>query len=84
MDMPKGIYTKGNKNDLHKAIDALDAFTKAWCMDCEATEKLDKPVFRCKECPFQANDKTCAIKKFCYDRDDRYTREIDFGSMGCL
>lgn len=78
-------YTNGNKDDLHAAIDALNAFTKAWCMDCKKTAESNEPVFRCYDCPFRiAGEKTCRIKAFCYKRDDEYTRSVDFGCMGCL
>lgn len=74
-----------DKNDLHAAIDALNTFTKAWCMDRKKTAENNEPVFRCYDCPFiVAGEGTCRIKVFCYKQDDEYTRSVDFGSMGCL
>ena len=83
--MDASFFTAGNKDDLHAAIDALNAFTKSWCMNCEKTEEQDDLVFRCEECPFLAHGEDprhCMIKKFGYDRDPAYMLEIDFGCMG--
>ena len=71
------------KDDKHAAIDGLNAFTKNWCMDVRATEKRGDLVFRCKKCNFSIEGK-CLIKSFAYEKDDDYTREVDFGCMGIL
>lgn len=77
-------FTNGNKDDIHAAIDALNAFTKNWCMNCEETEKTEDLVFRCDECIFHKENKHCLIKVFCIDKDRDYMSDIDFGCMGML
>ena len=42
------------------AIDALDIFTKNYCLDCEQSK--DEPVFRCNECEFAYNGH-CLLKR---------------------
>ena len=72
------IFTKGNSDDLDKAIDGLNQFTKNWCMNCKETEEKNTLIFRCSECNF-ADIGMCKIKEFVVDK----TRDmpIDFGSM---
>lgn len=57
-------YTEGNTDDINRAIEGLTQFCHSWCMDCEKTKALDKPIFRCKECNFQNALGYCAIKVF--------------------
>lgn len=73
------------KKTNQRAIDLLNAFTKTWCMDYEATEKNDEPKFRCRVCPFKAeNSEICAVKDFAYKINRGYTESVDFGCMGLL
>ena len=76
----KGNYTKGNEDNLEKAVQGLDQFTKNWCMNCKETDETNDLVFRCGECNFKQEDGTCLIKVFVGDK----TGDIptDFGSMG--
>lgn len=76
-------YIKGCKDDTHSAIDGLNSFTKNWCMDVKLTERRGDLVFRCKKCDFSIEGK-CLIKQFAYNKDETYTREVDFGCMGLL
>jgi len=71
-------YSERLKNDEHKAVEILDVFTKAFCIDAEAGNDL---VFRCPECLFQTIDGTCLVKAFKHKFDPDYK---DFGSMGDL
>ena len=32
-------FTNDNSDNLEKAIDGLDQFTKNWCMNCKETEE---------------------------------------------
>lgn len=77
-------FTKGNSDDLHAAINALNHFTKNWCMNCKETRESGTLVFRCSACPFNMDDGVCLVKKFCKENDPSYMREIDFGCMGSL
>lgn len=76
-------FIKGSKDDTHSAIDGLNAFTKNWCMDVKLTERRGDLVFRCDKCEFSI-DGNCLIKQFAYNKDETYTREVDFGCMGLL
>ena len=60
------IGTYQNKDDLNGAIDGLAKFCHSFCINCEETEKQDDLVFRCKECPFERDDKKCSVKVFLY------------------
>jgi hypothetical protein len=71
-------YSERLKNDEHKAVEILDVFTKAFCIDAEAGNDL---VFRCPECLFKTIDGTCLVKAFKHKFDPDYK---DFGSMGDL
>ena len=64
-------------NDEHKAVEILDQFTKAFCIDATAGDELE---FRCKECSFADNTK-CRVKMFKCKFAPDYK---DFGSMGDL
>ena len=73
------FYSGRVTNDLHKAVELLDQFTKTFCIDAEVADDL---VFRCKDCPFEDHESgKCAVKifkqRFCPDYKD-------FGSMGDL
>lgn len=76
-------YVKDCKDDLHAAINGLNAFTKNWCMNVKLTERRGNLTFRCQKCNFSI-DGYCLIKQFAYDKDETYTREVDFGCMGLL
>ncbi|WP_303834706.1 hypothetical protein [Ruminococcus flavefaciens] len=76
-------YVEACKDDLHAAIDGLNAFTKNWCMNVKLTEKREDLSFRCDKCIFSIEG-NCLIKKFAYDKDEEYTRTVDFGCMGLL
>lgn len=67
MNMIKQDYTKGNQDNITRAIHGLDIFCKNWCMNCEKTIKTGEPTFRCSKCNFNSNSETgvCAIKFFC-------------------
>lgn len=75
-------FTRGNEDNLEKALDGLGQFCHNWCMNCKETEAKDDLVFRCKECNFLNEDESCEIKKFitknCKGDYGRYT------SMGSL
>ena len=46
------IYTEDNVDNIDKAIEGLNQFTKNWCMNVAETEKGDL-TFRCSECEFE-------------------------------
>ena len=71
-------YSGRLKNDNHKAVEILNWFTKAFCIDAEEGNDL---VFRCPECLFQTIDGTCLVKAFKHKFHPDYK---DFGSMGDL
>ena len=70
-----------NTDDIFGAIDALNDFTRKWCMDCKKTELKNEPIFRCKDCIFNVSG-LCEIKHFAYSLDKEYADSIDFGCMG--
>lgn len=77
--MNGGKYYSGRiTNDDHKAVEILDQFTKAFCIDATVEDDL---VFRCKECSFSDSDKKCRVKMFKCKFAPDYA---DFGSMGDL
>lgn len=76
-------FTQGNADDIDKAVQGLDQFTKNWCMNCEETEAKNDLVFRCKECEFETEDGSCLIKRFANSHERNYDLG-DFGSMGSL
>lgn len=82
----KPAYTVNNADDLRKAIDGLNQFTKNYCMNVKETTEKNDLTFRCKECQFSGknNDGKCLIKAFAYDEDGEYANSIDFGAMGAL
>lgn len=80
MNKYKGGYTIGNEDNIEKAIEGLDTFTKNWCMNCKETEEVNEPIFRCKECNFETEYGFCLIKKFVKEKKRRIPGY--FGSMG--
>lgn len=77
------IYTEGNEDNIDKAIQGLDQFTKNWCMNVKETEEKDDLVFRCKGCEFETVDGYCKIKEFAFNHESNY--DLDkFGCMGSL
>ena len=73
-------YTNRSKNDFHKAVEVLDAFTKEFCMDVEKTNAENDLYFMCEKCPFEENG-NCLVKIF----KNRYCPDYaDFGCMGDL
>ena len=74
-------YTQGNADNIDKAVEGLDIFTKNWCMNCAETEKINDLVFRCKECDFAEESGSCRIKGFVNKHKSNYPLD-DFGSMG--
>lgn len=83
MDMKNNMkcYTQGNADNIDKAVEGLDIFTKNWCMSCAETEKTNDLVFRCKECDFAEESGSCRIKGFVNKHKSNYPLD-DFGSMG--
>ena len=79
----KGLYTRGNKDDLTSAVRGLDIFAKNWCMNCEETEKKNDLVFNCQKCEFSTDNGGCLVKEFAYKHKHDYPMS-DFGSMGQL
>ena len=76
----KNLMAK-NEDNLDKAIEGLDQFTKNWCMNCKETEEKNDLVFRCGYCNFLSKKHICIIKEFVIDNvSDMPT---DFGAMGC-
>lgn len=53
-----------DEKKLDAALSGLQTFMDNWCMDVEETEKQNDLVFRCKECPFEDDDRYCRIKLF--------------------
>lgn len=72
------FYSGRITNDEHKAVEILDQFTKAFCIDASVTDDL---VFRCSECPFEDQEGKCRAKVFKHKFAPDYK---DFGSMGDL
>jgi len=69
-----------NSDNIDKAIQGLDQFTKNWCMNVKETEEKNDLVFRCEQCEFSGEFRICKIKKFVIDNiGDMPT---DFGAMG--
>lgn len=75
----KENYTVGNSDNVTKAVEGLDTFTKNWCMNCEETNKQNDLVFRCKSCEFQSEEK-CLIKMFANNHKHDFPMSR-FGSM---
>ena len=74
-------FTSKNADNITKAVEGLDQFTKNWCMNCEETKKQRDLVFRCNNCEFQSDDGECLIKVFANHHKHDYPMK-DFGSMG--
>lgn len=83
MDNIKGLYAKGNKDDLTSAVHGLDIFCKNWCMNCEQTEEKNDLVFNCSKCEFSTENGGCLVKEFANKHKHNYPMS-DFGSMGQL
>ena len=73
------IGTYQNKDDLNGAIDGLAKFCHSFCINCEETEKQNDLVFRCKECPFEREDKKCSVKVFLH----KYATEEQIEMLEC-
>lgn len=73
-------FINGNSDNLDKAIEGLDQFTKNWCMNCKETEEKNDLVFRCGECIFCDENGGCDIKAFVLNKTDELP--MNFGSMG--
>lgn len=74
-------FTRGNEDNLEKALEGLGQFCHNWCMNCKETKKQNDLVFRCKECIFEDEDK-CRIKKFIIDNcKGDYGRYTSMGSL---
>lgn len=69
-----------NQDNIDKAVECLDQFTKNWCMNCKETDLRNQPMFRCKECNFKGELGVCKIKEFVADKIGSIP--ADFGSMG--
>ena len=74
------MYIVGNQDNIDKAVDGLNKFTKNWCMNCEETNSRNEPIFRCEECVFKGENDVCKIKEFVVDKIGDI--HVDFGSMG--
>ena len=61
-------FTKDNADDIEKAVQGLDQFTKNYCMNVEETEKQNDLVFRCSECNFVSESGSCLVKKFVLEK----------------
>lgn len=77
------IGTYQNKDDLNGAIDGLAKFCHSFCMNCEETEKQNDLVFRCRECPFEREDKKCSVKVFLhkYATKEQIDKSTAMGSL---
>ena len=73
-------YSNRLKNDFHKAVEALDLFTKEFCMDVDRMNKENDLFFMCDKCPF-SDGGLCLVKTFKHDFAPDYK---DFGAMGDL
>lgn len=74
------VYTIGNQDNIDKAVEGLNQFTKNWCMNCKETDSRNEPMFRCKECNFKGELGVCKIKEFVIDKTGDIP--VNFGSMG--
>lgn len=65
-----------------EAVAALDLFTKAWCLDKEATDKYHSLIFRCSNCTFLGKGGgQCLVKVFAFiDNEHDYPMD-KFGAM---
>ena len=69
-----------NQDNITKAVEGLDTFTKNWCMNCEETNRQNEPVFRCSECEFQQTDRKCLVHVFAFTHKSDFDLH-DFGAM---
>ena len=74
------MYIVGNQDNIDKAVDGLNQFTKNWCMNCKETNSRNEPIFRCEECEFKGENDVCKIKEFVVNKIGDIS--VDFGSMG--
>lgn len=75
------FYTEGNHDDITRAVEGLDIFTKNFCMNCKETDRQNDIVFRCKECEFAREDGFCMVHSFVHNHKHKYPLR-DFGAMG--
>ena len=78
--MIKAIHEE-NSDNVEKAVQGLDQFTKNWCMNCKETDEKNDLVFRCSECEFLAEEDKCLVKMFAHNHKHNYNLD-NFGSMG--
>ena len=73
----KIVAQRGENNDM-LAVDALQKFTKIFCIDYSVKDDL---AFRREECTFNCADETCMVKEF----KNKFAPDFkDFGAMGDL
>ena len=65
-------YTEGKADNIDKAIEGLDQFTKNWCTNVQETKRMNRPVYRCSCCPFPEGDTGCSILKFAFEHESNY------------
>ena len=65
---------------IEKSVLLLDLFCKIYCREEDDYKKYGDLKFRCKECPFEQEEK-CLVKVFKCEKLPDYK---DFGSMGDL
>lgn len=73
-------YTSSNSDDITRAVEALDTFTKNWCMNCEETKKQNDLIFRCEECEFKRKNGRCKIKEFVF----HHKHDFPIYKFGCM
>lgn len=78
--MIKAIHEE-NSDNIEKAVQGLDQFTKNWCMNCKETDEKNDLVFRCSECEFVTYEDKCLVKMFAHNHKHNYNLD-NFGSMG--
>lgn len=78
--LPVKNYIQVNADNIDKAIEGLDQFTKNWCMNCEETEETNDLQFRCKECEFNNGHGDCLVKAFAFSHESNY----DLGKFGSM
>ena len=68
--------TRGNIDDVKRAVDGLAQFCHSWCMNVAETEKTNELVFRCKDCPFTDDTGYCKVKTFVnkYGTDEQISK----------
>ncbi len=76
----KKSYSIGNVDNIKEAIIGLTRFSHSYCMNCKETEEKGEPMFRCSECPFTDETKTCYVKKFV----NKYGTEEEKERASCM